>query len=180
MMRRGVWLAFILLPLGACYVQPQGPNYSYAVPGYPPAGFPPPPPLPADPYAGAYPGYSYNDGAPVYYDAGVAVPLVLFGGEWGYYDHGHHWHRAPEGVSRDLQAHWGGGRQFHPNAPPHPEPGNQWRGGPPGGQAAYRPAEPPRAVRAPPVQAAPGPAQAAPLGQAEHEHRRDCPPGQHC
>jgi hypothetical protein len=88
-MRRAIWLASLLLPLIGCYGEPAGPGYGYGPPGYPPG----PPPQAYDPYGGGYPGYSYNGGAPVYLDAGVAMPLVLLGGEWGYYDHGRHWHR---------------------------------------------------------------------------------------
>jgi hypothetical protein len=164
-MRRVLWLASLLLPLGGCYVAPAGAGYENAPPGYPPAGYSPPP---YDPYASAYPGYSYNGGSPTFLEGGVAVPLVLFGGEWGYYDHGRHWHRAPEGVSRNLEAHRAGA-----NMAPRPEPGHQQRPGQPG-PAAYRPAEGPRPA------AAPRPAQAAPAHQEGHERHRDCPPGQHC
>jgi hypothetical protein len=168
-MRRALWLVSFLLPLGGCYVAPPAPaGYGYAPPGYPP----PPPPLPSDPYASAYPGYGYNGGAPVYYDAGIAVPLVLFGGAWGYYDRDHHWHRAPEGISRDLDAHRGGGRG-QPGAMPRPEGYPQQRAGQPGA-VGYRPGEGPHPV------AAPRPAQGAPPRQGEHERRHDCPPGQHC
>jgi hypothetical protein len=168
-MRRALWLTCLLLPLGGCYVDQPAPGYGYAPPGYPP----PPPPPSYDPYAGAYPGYGYNGGAPVYYDAGVAVPLVVFGGAWGYYDHDHHWHRAPEGISRDLEVRRAGGGPYPPGPAPHPEPYPQQRPGQPG-PAAYHPGEPPHPV------APPRPASGAPPHQEGQEHHRDCPPGQRC
>ena len=121
------------------------------------------------------------------------MPLVMFGGEWGFYDSGRRWHRAPEGISRHMEERRGGGGQFHPNAAPRGEAFPQQRqegrlGGEHfGGQAAFRPAEPQRQA---PVQAAPvhlAPVQTAPQAaptaqprQAERERRRDCPPGQRC
>jgi hypothetical protein len=159
-MRRALWLLPVLLPLGACYEPPSNGNYGYAQPGYPQPGYPPagyaqpgyPPPtyegytaVQSDPYGEAYPGYSYNDGAPTFLDAGVTVPLVFFGGAWGYYDHTHHWHRAPDRVARDLDTrrrdgdwHRGGGDPVHFNPALQPRPGQ------PGGQAAFHP--PPQAV----------------------------------
>lgn len=202
-MRRGLWLVSLLLPLGGCYVTPPATGYGYPPPGYPPGSYPPPgyaqpgypppgypsggyPPAPYDPYAAAYPGYSYNDGAPTFLDGGIAVPLILFGGEWGYYDRDRHWHRAPEGVTHDLEAHRAaGGGQFHPNAALHadpnlqPRPGQtmaQPRPGQPAGQAPYRPAEQVRPAAA--QYSAPRP---APAAQPRQEERgRECPPGQHC
>jgi hypothetical protein len=70
-MCRRLWLVCVLLPLGGCLAAPQEGGYGYAQPGYAPAGYPPPgyPPAgyesaPYDPYAGGYPSYSYNGGAP--------------------------------------------------------------------------------------------------------------------
>ena len=165
-MRRALWWACLLLPLGGCYVDTPAPDYGYAQPGYPP------PPPGSDPYAGAYPGYSYNNGAPVYDDAGVAVPLVFFGGAWGYYDHNRHWHSAPPGISRDMDVRRAGGGPYHPGPPPHPE--GYPRPGQPG-PAGYHPGEPPRPNEGP----RPGPG-APPHQNEQHEHHRDCPPGQHC
>jgi hypothetical protein len=212
-MRRELWIAAILLPLGGCYA-PADPGYAqpgygygqpgYAQPGYPPPGYPAGgyAPSPYDQGAPVYPGYSYNGGEPTYVDGGVSVPLVFFGGEWGFYDHERHWHHAPDRVSHDLEAHRAGGGQFHPNAVPRGESNFQPRPGQPGGQpdgravfrpgeqprlappqAAFRPTEPPRP--APP--AAPfRPAAAAPAAPAPQQHHeehgrgRDCPPGQRC
>jgi hypothetical protein len=226
-MRRALLLLPVLLPLGGCYEPPANADYGYAQPGYPPPGYPPsgypssgyppsgyPPPtyegytaVPADPYGGGYPGYSYNDGAPTFLDAGVTVPLVFFGGAWGYYDHAHHWHRAPDRVARDLDArrsggawHQGGGDSVHFNPAGQPRPGQ------PGGQAAFHP--PPQAVpgngpggdrgggphwtpaaqpqpsagphwQQPAPAAAPHVAAPAPPPQQDHGAWH-CPPGQHC
>lgn len=190
-MYRGFWLAVLLLPVGGCYVTPS--DTGYAQPGYPPPGYPNGGYAP-DPYA-AYPGYNYNDGAPTIVEGGAPVPLVLYGGEWGYYDSGRRWHRAPEGVSRDLQAHGGPGgdhrdehgggyrgdhRDEHggegrppptalsqPVAPARPPPGGGRYSG-----SAYRPGEPPRS--GPPPSGGPRPANPEPPRQHE------CPPGQRC
>jgi hypothetical protein len=175
-MRRRLWLAPLLLAVSGCYVAPADPNYGYAPPPYQPGGYPPPP---YEPYAGAYPGYSYNNGAPMFFDGGAAVPLVLFGGEWGYYDRDRHWHHAPEGVARDLEAHRAGGGQFHTTAPPRAEPYPQPKPGQHGGQAAYRPAEQPR-PNVVPFAAPPHPAAGVQPSHEEHERGRLCPPGQHC
>ena len=167
-MRRELWMVATLLPLGGCYV-PQDSGYGYAQPpgvyaqpGYPPGGYAPPgyaPPGYAppgyDPYAGTYPGYSYNGGAPTIIEGGMTAPLVLFGGEWGYYDRDRHWHHAPDRVSRDLDAHRGNGGHFRPNDFPRGAPNFQpgpGHFGSPGASpaaappAAFRPGEPPRAV----------------------------------
>lgn len=175
-MRRVLPLAALLLPLCGCYVPATDAGYGYAQPGYPPpAGYGYPPPT--DAYGNAYPGYSEYNGVPSMMEGGAAMPLVMFGGEWGFYDSGRRWHRAPEGISRHMEEHRGG--DFHPNGAPHGQEFGQPRqeghpgGGRFGGQAAFRPAEPPRA-------AAP---QGAPAGQPrpeQREHHRDCPPGQHC
>jgi hypothetical protein len=192
-MRRGLWLVSLMLPLAGCYVAPSDPEYGYAQPGYPspPSGYPPPgypppayppgayAPAPYDPNAGTYaPGYGYNGGAPVIVEGGMAMPLVLFGGEWGYYDRDHHWHRAPEGVSRGFEAHRGDGGQFRPNAGPHAESYPQPRSGQPGSQAAYRPTGQPQPSAPPP--GAPRQAQTGGPQAAEHEHGRNCQAGQRC
>jgi hypothetical protein len=182
-MRRAIWLAALLLPLGGCYVEPAGPTYGYGPPGYPPG-----PPPTYDPYGVGYPGYSYNGGAPTYMDAGVAVPLVLFGGQWGYYDHDRHWHRAPDQVSHDLEgrrggggqfhsngAPAGGGGQFHPSGAPRPDSGPQPRSGGFAGPAGFHPTDQAHAG-APPHPAA----QATDPRQEGHEQRHDCAQGQHC
>src|ERR1700675_92961 len=57
-----------------------------------------------DPYAGIYPGYAYDDGAPTLLVAGVVFPLILVGGAWGYWGPGHVWFRAPDPVFRHLEA----------------------------------------------------------------------------
>lgn len=111
-MRRAILTSLLMLPLAACYVEPPAPM-GYGYPPPPPAGYPPP----AYPYA-AYPGYSYNDGAPIIYEGGIPIPLMFFGGVWGWYDSGHVWHAAPAGVIRDLNARRAAGAQFHPSAVP--------------------------------------------------------------
>ncbi len=223
-MRRALWLVPILLSIGGRYLPPATSDYGYAqpgyaqpeypptayapqeyapqgyaAPGYPPQGYPQPG---YDPYAG-YPGYSYNDGAPVFYDSGAAVPLVFFGGGWGYYDHDRQWHRAPEGISRDLSARRDGGGDFHPNGPGRPQASPQGR--PPGGdqyrgqpqanqQQGFHPAaqpwefhpggQPQRPI--PPV-GVPQPRQGQPQPQArqqeqprQQEQHRGCDPNQRC
>jgi len=141
-MRQGLALVALLLPLSGCVVpppQPVGYGYGYPQPGYP-FGEP------------AYPGYSYNAGSPSLYVEGATVPLIFYGGGWGYWDGYHRWHRAPEGIGRDLEHRhpggfgyrpWGGG-QFA-----RPEGGRPdgWRsdGGRPGGfrQEGFRQGGPP-------------------------------------
>ncbi|HYZ23397.1 MAG TPA: hypothetical protein VE690_14700, partial [Rhodopila sp.] len=98
-MHRKFWAAGLLLALCGCDLnQPSSapvygsaPEYGYA-PGYAPdysPGYYPPPgysPPPEYPPSAVYPGYSYNNGVPTIIEGGAAVPLVFFGGEWGYYD----------------------------------------------------------------------------------------------
>jgi hypothetical protein len=142
-MGRKVWLAALFLPLSGCYVPQQGPGYApqpdygaagygtpaYASPGYPP-GY--------DPYS----SYNYDNGAPMIVEGGVSVPLVLFGGEWGYYDHDRHFHRAPDNVRRDIESHRASGN-FRPNPGPSGGGGPQPWHGQPGGQAGFHPGGPP-------------------------------------
>ncbi|MFL5256772.1 MAG: hypothetical protein ACJ8AI_28535 [Rhodopila sp.] len=79
-MQRDLALMVLLLPLSGCEVPP-GPTYEYGAPEYPPPGYVP------DAYGEAvYPGFSYNNGSPVITEGSVSMPLVLLGGEWGYYD----------------------------------------------------------------------------------------------
>ncbi len=202
-MRRGFWLAALLPALGGCYMAPQDGGYGYAQPNYPAGAYVQPgyaqpvyrQPV-YDPYAG-YPGYSEYNGQPAFIDGGMPMPLVMFGSEWGFYDSGRRWHRAPEGISRHMEERrgdgWGGGGHFHPNAASRGEafPQHRQEGRPGGerfgGQAAFRPAEQQRPapiqaapVHLAPVQTAPQAAPAAQPRQAERERRRDCPPGQRC
>ena len=192
-MRHTLWLAAILLPVGGCYLPPATPEYGYAQPGYAAPGYDQPgyeqqgyeqPAYPQgayDPYAG-YPGYSYNNGAPVIVESGVPTPLVFFGGEWGFYDHDRHWHRAPDHVSRDLDSRRGGGGP--PN--PGPRPDSFHDGRPPGGdpyhgqphgypQHATPAAAPAPGYPAPAPHAGPPPPQAHPQEQQHH-----CDPRQRC
>jgi hypothetical protein len=177
MRRRELWLATLLLPLGGCYATPD-PGYGYVPPGYPPGGYAQPAypsggyaPSAPDPYA-AYPGYGGGDGPPTIIEGGVAVPLLLYGGEWGFYDSGRHWHRAPEGDRRRMEQQREAGGEFHHDSVQHnefhPQPGSER----PGGQSAFRPAAAPSA--------APRPVPAAQPRQEEHERHRACPPGQRC
>ncbi|MDR3529551.1 MAG: hypothetical protein P4L90_03185 [Rhodopila sp.] len=200
-MRRGFVLAGLLLPLSGCYVPPQGPVYGYAQPGYPPAadygyapqGYPPggAQPAPYDPYGAAYPGYSYNDGAPTIIEGGITVPLVLLGSEWGYYDSERHWRRAPEGVSRRLEQQRAAGATFHFGGAPHPEgrPPPRPEGHPSPaaepyrGQAPYHPGEQARPAAAPYGGPRTGPApqpQREEHQREEHQRSRECPAGQRC
>ena len=107
-MRRGPIFAMILLPLAGCVPPPGGPGYGYG--GYPQpyqgGGYAPP--VYGDPNAG-YSGYAYNDGAPYIVEEGVTLPLIFFGGAWGYYDRERHFRRAPEHVYRELQSRHPGG-----------------------------------------------------------------------
>jgi hypothetical protein len=210
-MRHGLVLAALLLPLSGCYVAPQSPTYAqpgYAVqqPGYPQPGYAP---GPDDSDDNVYPGYSYNDGAPSLYVDGAVMPLVLFGGAWGYYDGGHNWHRAPDAVNRRLEQRRASGATFRPGGggggfqPGRPAPGgdpyrgqSSFRPAEPGrpapggnpyqGQSSFRPADPGRP--APPSggqggfhpAAAPAAAPRPAAPPPREEHRRDCPPGQRC
>jgi hypothetical protein len=171
MTRHGLWLATLLLPLSGCYMPPTDAGYGYAQPGYPAGGYAP---SPYDPYAG-YPGYSESNGTPMYMDGGAPVPLVLYGGEWGFYDSGRHWHRAPEGVSRHMEERRSAGGQFHDNPGAHNESFSQPRSGQPGGQSGFH-----QAAAPPPAAPRPAPTPTAQPRQENHERHRDCPPGQRC
>ncbi len=191
-MRRRFLFA-MLLPLCGCYEPAQDAGYGYSQPGYPPPGYPPPgypggsypapgyqPGLPYNPYANAYPGYDYNGGEPTIIVGGVTAPLILFGGEWGYYDRERHWHRAPDAVYRDLNARRPAGAPFHPPAgPPHwANPRPPQAGERPGGPAAYHPPGQGGPAATGPAAAGTRPPQGAPAHP--EDHRRDCPPGQRC
>ena len=182
-MPRGLWPAVALLALGGCYVPPQTTDYG-SQPAYPTAGYPPPqyppgvyPPAPYDPNA-AYPGYDYSGGAPTIIEEGAPVPLVLLGGEWGYYDRERHWRRAPDDVRRRFEEHRDGrfeerrdaGPQFRPDrgrfgegyGQPRPEgrpaPFGERPGASPGGFPGFRPNE-----QARPMMPAAAPARPTPL-----------------
>ena len=179
-MRRCLLLTAMLLPLGGCYLQPMS-GYGYAQPGYPAPGYP------APGYQGAddiYPGYAYNEGAPYMMTEGAAVPLILFGGVWGYHDHYGQFRRAPDPVWRHLERQHPRGfglRRFEEHAAPRF-----------GGGAASQPAfrhSPPATFHQSTPQATPQAAHQAPAapparGQApqREEHRRNedrrCPAGQ--
>ncbi len=122
-MRRDLTLVALLLTLSGCVVPPEEAGYGYpgyAQGGYPGGGYPgggypgggyPQAGYPGTEYAGSgdiYPGYSYNSGSPTIVVEGAALPLVFFGGAWGYHDNSRRFHRAPDRVWRHLE-----GR--HPN-----------------------------------------------------------------
>ncbi len=140
-MRYRFALAALLLPLSGCVVPPDQAGYGYGY-GYPAPGYPGAYPQPG--YPGAYPDYGYP-GLTYYGDSptlaidGGTVPLIFYGGGWGYYDGGHNWHRAPDGVARGLNQRYPGGAGYHAwsgGQPVHP-------GAPPGGGFAGRPGGPP-------------------------------------
>jgi hypothetical protein len=114
-MRRGLILTAIFLPLAGC-VAPGAPGYGYAQPGYAQPGYG----QPVDAGTGyadeaeAYPGYSYNDGSPTLMVEGAAMPLVFFGGSWGYYDGYRQFHRAPDRVWRHLETQHPRGNGLRP------------------------------------------------------------------
>lgn len=118
-MRYGLTVVALLVPLSGCVVPPEPVGYGYGYPG----------PGVAVPYAQpdyGYPGYSYNDGSPTLFVGGATVPLIFYGGSWGYWDQGRRWHRAPDRIERQLeQRHpggvgyrpWGGGQFGRPEGP---------------------------------------------------------------
>src|SRR5271165_5286385 len=152
-MRHRLALVALLLPLASCVVPPQPAGYGYYAPGAYPSGAYPSGAYPSGAYpSGAYPsagysqpgypgaypqpdygypGFAYYDDSPTLFVEGAAVPLIFFGGGWGYYDHERRWHRAPEGVERHLSQRFPGGAGYRP-----------WNGGrigrPEGGQAEGR------------------------------------------
>jgi hypothetical protein len=195
-MRPRFALVALLLPLSGCVVPPYqaGYGYGYAPPGYPGA-------YPQPGYPGAYPqpdygypGFSYYDDSPTLFVDGATMPLIFYGGGWGYWDGAHRWHAAPDGVARNLNQRFPGGAGYRPWAggpPGHPGgpsfgagPGGPGRPGgpPPGGGFAGRPpgGPPPGGVpRAPgpapvarsPLAAAVGRVAApAPAGHEKDEH----------
>ena len=202
-MRRDLVLAALLLPLGGCYVPPQGPDYGYAQPGYPSGtgygyaqpgyaqpgypppgypqpGYPPPgyPPAAYDPSGAVYPGYSYNDGAPTLLVDGAVMPLIVVGGGWGYYDTHHDWHRAPDGVSQQLERQRASGASFRPSGEGYPQSRPPGGTEPYRGQSPYRPADQGRPAAT--SYAAPRPPPAAQPAHEERERSGQCPPGQRC
>jgi hypothetical protein len=198
-MRHNLLLAALLLPLSGCYVAPQPIGYAQPQPGYPPPpGYPPQPGYPPASYDqddNIYPGYSENDGAPTLAVDGAVVPLVLFGGGWGYYDGRHNFHRAPDAVSHHLEERRSSGASFHPGGGPgfHPDAGPRPGGGPgfhpdagsgprPGGGPGFRPASVPGGQPSGGQSSfRPNPAAAArPAPPPARPERRECPPGQRC
>jgi hypothetical protein len=189
------------------YGQPGYPPPGYGQPGYPPPGYNPaeyPVAGPYDPNGTIYPGYSDNGGSPTLFVDGAVVPLILFGGGWGYYDTHHDFHRAPDAVSRHLEQQRAAGG-FHPGSGGFAPPGAGGRPAPPpggfhpasGGFAQPRPeGRPPQAAEAnrgqfsshPGEQPHPAATSAAspratppPQPVPAHErHGRDCPQGQRC
>jgi hypothetical protein len=123
-MRRALVMTALLLPLSGCYTAPPPPpppGYGYAPPAYPTPAYPtpayptpgyPPPgyaPAPYDPYGQVYPGYTEDNGIPMMMVDGMAMALILSGGEWGYWDREHRWRHAPDAVNRHLHERQAGG-----------------------------------------------------------------------
>ena len=148
-MRRGLTLAALLLPLAGCYVPPGG-EYGYAQPGYEQPGYGQPAyGQPAyDDQSDVYPGYSYNDGSPTIIVEGAPMPLIFFGGAWGYHDRYRQFHRAPDPVWRQLE------RQHPRGYGERPYEGPRSGGAPSFGRPEFRqPAAgaPPRMEQRPPT-----------------------------
>jgi hypothetical protein len=99
-MRQPIAFLALMLPLAACVVEPAPPMAR---------------PIPAPEFV--YPGYAYNNGAPTLFVDGVSWPLIWYGGGWGYWDHYHRWHRAPDPVWRHLEGRYPGGAGFHYGRP---------------------------------------------------------------
>src|SRR5258708_878251 len=145
-MRSPIALMALLLPLSGCVVPPDQVGYGY---GYAPTGYPG---AYAQPDSG-YPGYSYYDGSPTLAVEGATVPLIFYGGNWGYWDRGHNWHHAPDNVAHNMNQRypggsgWGGNPAFHPQGGPPPGGGfvGHAPGGPPPGAAfvGHAPGAPP-------------------------------------
>ena len=122
-MRLGLMAAALILPLAGCVVQPSGSaGYGYQASSYTAAGSSYPGAYPGA-YEGTYPGdyqaadsgysgYNYNDGAPSMIVQGASVPLLFYGGGWGYWDGSRRWHRAPQYVYRHLEERHPGGYGF--------------------------------------------------------------------
>ena len=170
-MRRGLLVAAFLLPLAGCVLPPDDGGYG-------------------QPYYGGsevYPGYYYNEGSPYVIVEGAPAPLIYYGGSWGYYDHYHHFQRAPERVWRHLEERHPHGEGLRAWNGPHHPPGGQsgyrpppsnggYQGGPPGG--GYRP---PPSGGQPPQHMYQGQQPGQPMGQPmgqPHGQFQGQPPGQ--
>ena len=105
-MRRALTFAALLMPLAGCYVPPAPDAYGYGQPAYQGQVY-------AD-QQDVYPGYDDNGGSPTSYYEGAAVPLVFFGGSWGFYDGYRRFHRAPDSVGRHLESRHPQGAGFSP------------------------------------------------------------------
>jgi hypothetical protein len=172
-MRPHIALMALLLPLSGCVVPPDQAGYGYPgypgyAPGYPQPGYPGA--YPAPDYG--YPGYSYYDGSPTLAVDGAVLPLIFYGGGWGYWDSGHNWHHAPDNVAHNLNQRYPGGAGFHAwgGSPGGRPPGGPPPGGrPPGGGF---PGRPPGVT--PSAAHAPAPAAvshaAPPAGHSKDEH----------
>jgi hypothetical protein len=185
-MRARFALMALLLPLGGCVVPPGQVGYGYGYPGaYPSPGYPG---AYGQPDYG-YPGYSYYDNSPTLAVDGATMPLIFYGGGWGYWDGGHNWHHAPDGVARNLNQRYPGGTGYRAAPVGHvggPPPGGGFGGhplgsAPPGGGFAGRPpgvapVSAPRGPALPPGAAAHSPIAAAvshippPSGQKRDDH----------
>lgn len=171
-MRQSLAIAAILLPVAGCVYQPATrpaawsyppPPPAYAPPAYAPPAYPRPdyqPDQVYDPGPEIYPDYYYNDGAPAFVVEGVPVPVIFFGGFWGYYDRGHIWHRVPDRVAFDLNRRHPGGAGIRAFSPPRafrpgaPRPGGFQPGSAPRPGGFQPPAQP--GFNHPPGSFAPG------------------------
>ena len=187
-MRRALALAALLLPLAGCYAPPGANGYGEA--GYQGPAY-------ADQQY-TYAGYDYNDGSPYMNYEGAQVPLVVYGGYWGFYDGSRRFHRAPDSVGRHLESRHPEGSGARPYsgrvAAPLYNGGYQEVPRPHYNQNTSAPAYTAPRTHTAPVYAAPAPAPAAahtapaahtaaPAAPARHEEHRDhrCRPDQtHC
>ncbi len=134
-MRKHLSIIAMLLPLAGCVVEPAPSPYGNPY-GY---GGTPAPAYGDD--SGVYSGYYYNEGSPYMVVEGAALPLIYFGGAWGYYDGYHTFHRAPDQVWRHLERQNPRGSGIRPY---EGRPGGGGYGGAPRGGGGFGGGQAPR------------------------------------